>query len=91
MTTSVMQALATGLPAIATRHSGFPDQIKDGKNGFLVEEGDYKELAGKILYMLDHPEIWPEFGRFGRAHILENYDSKKLIAKQIEFYRQVLG
>jgi colanic acid/amylovoran biosynthesis glycosyltransferase len=89
MTTSVMQALATGLPAITTRHSAFPDQIKDGKNGFLVDEGDYKALADKILYYMDHPEIWPKLGRFGREHIMKNYNSKILIEKQIDFYHKV--
>lgn len=90
MTTSVMQAQATGLPAITTDHSAFPDQIKDGKNGFLVPEGDYKALAEKILYLMDHPELWPEFGRFGREHVLKNYDSSTLIGKQIELYQKVL-
>ena len=89
MTTSVMQALATGLPTITTRHSAFSDQIKDGKNGFLVDEGDYKKLAKKILYYMERPEIWAEFGKFGRKHIMKSYNSKVLIEKQIEFYYKV--
>jgi colanic acid/amylovoran biosynthesis glycosyltransferase len=56
----------------------------------LVKEGDYEALAEKILYMIDHPELWPEFGRFGREHIKKNYDSKVLIEKQIEFYKNIL-
>jgi len=91
MTTAVMQALATGLPAIATRHSGFPDQIKEGKNGFLVDEGDYEALAEKIIYFMDHPELWPGFGTFGREHTFKNYDSKFLIEKQIKLYEGVLN
>lgn len=91
MTTSAIQALATGLPVIATRHSGFPDQIKEGKNGFLVAEGDYEALAEKILYMMDHPELWPQFGRFGRAYMMEHYDSSPLIEKQIAYYRNILS
>ena len=90
MTTSVMQAQATGLPAIATRHSAFPDQILDGKNGFLVDEGDYKVLAEKILYYMDHPEIWKEFGIFAREHVKANYDAKILIYKQIEYYKKII-
>jgi len=68
-----------------------PDQGKDGKNGFLVEEGDYKELAEKILYYMNHPEIWPSFGKFGREHIMKNYNSKILIKKQIDLYYDVLN
>jgi colanic acid/amylovoran biosynthesis glycosyltransferase len=91
MTTSIIQAMATGLPAITTNHSAFPDQIKEGRNGFLVSEGDFEALAEKILYMMDHPELWPEFGRFGREHVQKNYDSKALIEKQINFYKQVIN
>lgn len=90
MNTVISQALATGLPVITTMHSGLPDQVKDGKNGFLVKEGDYQALAEKIVYMIEHPEHWREFGMFGRKHVLEHYDSKKLIEKQIGFYDRVL-
>ena len=91
MTTSVMQALATGLPTIATRHSAFPDQIIENKNGFLVPEGDYKALAERILYYMNHPGLWLEFSKFGRKHVLKKYDSKALIDEQIKYYHDVIN
>ncbi|MFH1744852.1 MAG: glycosyltransferase [bacterium] len=91
MTTSVIQALATGLPVIATKHSGFPDQIEDGRNGFLVEEGDYDALAEKILFYMDHTELWGNFGVYGRKLMEEKYDCKKLIEKQIDYYYKILS
>ena len=91
MNTVISQALATGLPVITTKHSGLPDQVKNGKNGFLVDEGDYKSLAEKILYYMDHPEIWPEFSKFGQKHVLKNYDSKALIDEQIKYYHDVIN
>lgn len=90
MTTAVIQALATGLPAVTTNHSGFPDQIVDGKNGFMVDEGDWKALAEKIIYYIDHPELWAPFGAYGRAHVLAIYDSKPLIDKQVALYHSLL-
>lgn len=89
MTTAALQALATGMPVIATRHSGFPELVQDGKSGFLVAEGDYKALAEKILYMLEHPEIWSDFGHAGRKHIEQNFNSEILIRKQINLYEQI--
>ena len=66
MNTIISQALATGLPVITTRHSGLPDQVIDGKNGFLVDEGDFTSLAERIIYFMDHPgnlapneRLWP--------------------------------
>jgi len=91
MTTSVIQAAATGLAIIATYHSAFPDQVKEGKNGFLVPEGDYEALAEKILYLMDHPELWPEFGRFGRDLMSCQYDSAAITERQIGIYKEVLA
>lgn len=91
MNVVISQALATGLPVITTRHSGLPEQVQDGKNGLLVNEGDWKELAEKITYMIEHPEIWPEMGRNGRGHIALHYNSKTLIEKQIGFYKEVIS
>lgn len=90
MNVIISQALATGLPVITTRHSGLPDQVVDGKNGFLIEERDFKALAEKILYMIEHPEIWGKFGIFGRKHIKNNYDFSKLIERQIKIYKSIL-
>ena len=86
MNTIISQAMATGLPVVTTRHSGLPEQVVDGKNGFVVEEGDFRALAEKILFLMDHAELWPEFSRFSRAHAAEHYDLKKLIERQIEYY-----
>jgi colanic acid/amylovoran biosynthesis glycosyltransferase len=91
MNVIISQALATGLPVITTKHSGLPEQVLDGKNGFLIAEGDYKTLAEKILYYLGHPEIWPEFSRYGRKLVEEKFNNKILISKQIEIYQNLIG
>jgi colanic acid/amylovoran biosynthesis glycosyltransferase len=89
--TIVSEAMATGLPVITTNHSGLPEQVIDGKNGAVVPEADSEALAEKILFLLEHPELWAQYGRFGRAHALENYDSKRLIANQIRYYIDLLA
>ena len=91
MTTAVIEALATGLPVIATMHSGFPDQIHERKNGYLVPEGDYRALAQKILLFIDTPHTWGAFGVYGRNLMFQKYDSKILMDRQVELYRAVLA
>lgn len=91
MNTIITQALATGLPVITTRHSGLPEQVIDKKNGFLVNEGDYEFLAEKILFFMEHTEIWAQLSSFGRKHVLEKYDSAKLIDRQIHYYAEVMN
>jgi ubiquinone/menaquinone biosynthesis C-methylase UbiE len=90
MNTIVTEGMATGLPVITTNHSGLPEQVLDGKSGAVVREGDYEALAEKILFLIEHPELWPEFGRIGRNHVATNYNSKMLMDSQIECYLQLL-
>lgn len=90
MTTAAIEALAMGIPCITTDHSGFPEQIEQGVNGYMVPEGDYKALADRILYMMSHPEEWPAMSRAARRSMEEKYDSKILIKRQIEIYESLL-
>lgn len=89
MNTVVSQALAVGLPVIATRHSGLPEQVTDGVNGLLVEEGDYAALAARILELLAQPELIPVFSENGRRHVAEHYDANTLAERQIDAYLEV--
>ena len=84
-----MQALATGLAVIATRHSAFPDQVIEGKNGYLVDEGDYRALAEKILLFMEQPQEWGRMSDYAREHVKKTYDSTVLIEKQIALYREL--
>lgn len=91
MNVIVSQALATGLPVITTRHSGLPEQVRDGYNGYLVNEGDFNALAKKIIYLIEHSELFAEFGANGRRIVEEKYNSKVLIDMQIKIYNQIIG
>lgn len=87
----ITQALATGLPVITTIHSGLPDQVKDGSNGFLVEERDFNKLAEKIIMFIDNKEKWLAMSQAARLHVEENYSSEILIKKQIDWYDSVIA
>lgn len=91
MTTSVLHALATGLPTITTNHGAFSEQIVEGKNGFMVDEGDFHALAEKILFMMEHSELWPSLGNFGREHVKKNFNLDALIDKQADLYGRIIN
>ncbi len=84
---SLMEAQASGLPVLSTRHSGIPEVVLDGQSGFLVPERDVSALAERLIYLLNHPQVWPEMGRSGRKHIEEGYDIRKLALQQVELYQ----
>jgi len=90
MNTTISEALATGLPVVATRHSGFPDQVIDGKNGYLANEADPEDFAAKILDYMEHPERWGRVSDAARAHALAYYDRKALIGRQFDRYQRIV-
>lgn len=88
--TTLMEAMACGLPVISTLHSGIPELVQDGKSGFLVPERDVEALAEKLEYLINHPECWPEMGFAGRQFVEANHDINKLNDRLVEIYAQLL-
>lgn len=83
---SLMEAMAMGLPVVASRHSGIPEMIVDGVNGLLVPEKDVEAIIQKLGYLIEHREIWPKFSSEGRKTIEEHFDIKKLNQRLIRIF-----
>ena len=86
----LQEAQAVGLPVTSTFHNGIPEGMLDGKSGFLVPERNVDALAEKLQYIIEHPEIWPEMGRYGRKFVEEKYDIKKLNQRLVELYQKLI-
>ena len=67
------------------------NQSREQESSFLVPERDVDALAEKLVYLIDHREIWPEMGRAGRAYVEANYDINKLNDRLVEIYRELLN
>ncbi|NWF60805.1 MAG: glycosyltransferase [Fischerella sp.] len=88
---TLKEAMAMGLPVIGTFHGGIPELVQDGISGFLVPERDADAIAEKLSYFIEHPEIWEQMGKAGRAYVEAHYDIHKLNDELVEIYRQVLA
>ncbi|MEL6164852.1 MAG: glycosyltransferase, partial [Cyanobacteria bacterium J06628_3] len=86
---TLKEAMAMGLPVIGTFHGGIPELVEDGVSGFLVPERDEKAIAQKLIYLIEHPEIWKEMGLSGRKKVETHYDTDKLNSELVEIYQQV--
>jgi colanic acid/amylovoran biosynthesis glycosyltransferase len=87
---ALKEAMAMGLPVIGTLHGGIPELIEDGVSGFLVPERDVKALAERLTFLIEHPEVWQEFGRRGSKNIRENYDIGALNDSLVRCYQKLL-
>lgn len=76
---SVMEAMACGIPIVASDCSSLPEQIDNGKGGFLCSVGDVKAFAEKINLLADSPQMRNEMGDYNRAKVEENFTINKMI------------
>ncbi|MFL6652190.1 MAG: glycosyltransferase [Sulfurifustaceae bacterium] len=85
---AVKEAMALGLPVVATRHGGIPELVAHGVSGWLVPERDPAALAERLAYVIDHPETWAGLGRAARARIEAEYDIDRLNDELVGLYRE---
>jgi glycosyltransferase involved in cell wall biosynthesis len=70
----VVEAAASGLPVVATLHSGIPEAVADGETGFLVAEGDVATLAARIGTLLGSEPVRREMGAAARLLAEARFD-----------------
>lgn len=86
---SLKEGMAMGLPVVGTRHGGIPELIDDAVSGFLVNERDVAGLAERLIYLIEHPRLWPALGRAARQRIVAEYDIERLNDELTEMYRHL--
>jgi len=86
----VLEAMASGIPVISTRHAGIPEFLHDDESGFLLEERDVDGIADRLTHLLMHPEIWQEMGQKGRKHVEKYHSLDKQNDRLVEIYRHLL-
>lgn len=84
----LIEAMAAGLPIVATATTGSKEIIKDGKNGFLVPVGNAEALAEKVLFLLDHLEEANEMRKQGQI-TAQKFGKEKTIQKIINFWQEL--
>ncbi|MEJ2672811.1 MAG: glycosyltransferase [Deltaproteobacteria bacterium] len=79
----VLEAMAVGLPVVATRVGGVPELVEPGGTGWLVDPGDAPGLAAALSRVLADPDARQALGRAGRARALRHF-SLKLMTQRFE-------
>lgn len=89
MPNAVLEAMACGMPCVATRVSGSEDIILHGVNGLLVEPEDYQGMAQALLALLGDPGLVQKYGRAARTTIERHYSLEHITDVYIELYRSI--
>ncbi len=84
------QAMATGLPIVATAIDGNTEAVTSGENGLLVPPEDPSALAGAILELLRDPSRMARMGQAGRARAGE-FGARKMVDEIAELYARLLA
>jgi glycosyltransferase involved in cell wall biosynthesis len=78
MPNSVLEAMATALPVVATAVGGTPEVVLEGETGLLVPPRDPFALADAMLKLLADPGLAEAFGRAGRARVEAHFGEDRM-------------
>ena len=87
---SILEAMRAGLPVIATSVNGIPEEVLDGKTGFLVSHQNEQALAQAISTLIKSPELRQQMGEASRQKFLKEFTSERMIDEVQTVYDQVL-
>lgn len=87
---TLKEAMATGLPVLATRHGGIPELVEDGASGLLVPERDPDALHGALESLIARRAHWPAMARAGRAAVERLYDARRLNDELVRLYGEIV-
>ncbi|HUF37252.1 MAG TPA: glycosyltransferase family 4 protein [Anaerolineales bacterium] len=91
MPNAVLEAMASGLPVIATRISGNEELVVEGETGLLVESENQQALEGALADLMADGDLRRRLGAAGRARAVERYPWERVTARYLEVLERVAG
>ena len=88
---SVLEAMASGLPVVASDCTSLPEQIVDGKGGFLCPVGDEEVFAEKINLLADSPSLRKEMGQYNRARVEQMFTVDQMVRGYQDLFEEILS
>src|SRR5437016_7033103 len=90
LSNSLLEAMAAGLPVVATNVGGNPEIVQDGITGILVPPRDPAAMADAIIRVLEAPEMAKRFGLAGRERVMNHFSLETVIRRTSERYMMLL-
>lgn len=87
---AALEAMASGLPVIASDVGGLRELVQDGQTGFLVPAGQPADFAAKIRLLLDDPDLRATMGAAGRQRAQERFSIPEMVRRTAALYDSLL-
>ena len=87
----VLEAMAAGIPVVATNIPGTRDLVVPNETGYLVTVGERADFARYANKLLDDPELARRLGAAGRARVADSFSVETMVDRFAELYRELLG
>jgi glycosyltransferase involved in cell wall biosynthesis len=91
MPVSVLEAMAAGLPVVASRVGGVPELVLEGETGLLVEPGEPDELGAALQRLVRDRQLRRRLGAAGRARVEERFDVDAFRRAHVDLYSRELA
>ncbi|MEY2527627.1 MAG: hypothetical protein QOE73_2398 [Verrucomicrobiota bacterium] len=88
---SILEAMATGLPVLATRHGGIPEAVEHGQSGVLVQEEDHVGLARSMKEIASNPGALYEMGMNARVAVSARFEQEAQARTLESFYEEAIA
>lgn len=88
---AALEAMAYGVPVIATEVGGLPELIESGKTGFLSPVGDVEEMAKNAVRLLTDAKLYEQMSGAAQRIAAEKYSTSMIIPQYEEYYRKILN
>ena len=88
---AALEALASGVPVVASIVGGLPELVKDGKVGYLAPIADVETMARRSLAILSSPDLHRTMAENARKLTVEKFDTKAIVKQYYDFYNEVLA
>lgn len=85
----LMEAMACGLPVVATRIAGVPELVDHERSGIVVAPGRPELVADALASLAADPALREEMGRHGRARVVDDYSSRTAVEPLIRLFRDL--
>ena len=87
---TILEAMATGLPVVATQVGGNPELVENGVNGMLVPSSEPESLAAAVGWLVEHKQQADEMGQRGLSKVRQRFGWDRTVSDYLSVYDELL-